>query len=109
MPEKVYGISETNKCRKEVIAKEEIAILTGEVTLGPPTKPDDPQGGGGNFIAFVSYPEGFTRDNSVIIFAGDPYTPSQLSYRLDSSRIGIYNWTSETVHAWYRIVLAKIR
>ena len=109
MPEKVYGISETNKCRKEVIAKEEIAILTGNVTLDPPTNTDDPQGGGGNFIAFVPYPEGFTRDNSVIIFAGDPYTPSQLSYRLDSSKIGIYNWTSKAVYAQYKIVIAKIR
>ena len=109
MPEKVYGISETNKCRKEVIAKEEIAILTGNVNLNPPTNADDPQGGGGNFIAFVPYPEGFTRDNSVIIFAGDPYTPSQLSYRLDSSKIGIYNWTSEAVYTQYKIVLARIR
>lgn len=109
MSEKVYGICGTNKCRKEVIAKEEIAILTGQVTLGPPTNADDPQGGSGNFMASVSYPDGFTRDNSVIVFAGDPYTPSQLSYRLDSSKIGIYNWTSESVYTRYEIVIAKIR
>lgn len=109
MSEKVYGIYGTNKCRKEVIAKEEFAILTGEVNLTSGVGADDPQGGSGNFIAFVPYPDGFTRDNSVIVFAGDPYTPAQLSYRLDDTKIGIYNWTSKTVHASYRIILAKIR
>lgn len=107
MSEKVYGICGTNKCRKEVITKEEIAILTGEVTLISGNNADTQSGG--SYIAFVPYPDGFTKDNSAIIFAGDPYTPAQLSYRLDDSKIGIYNWTSKTVHAWYRIVLAKIR
>ena len=62
MSEKVYGICETNKCRKEVIPKDNIAIrtFTGTVHYDPNTKRY-------YSVGSASFPTGFNADNSILI------------------------------------------
>ena len=62
MSEKVYGICGTNKCRKEVIQKDNIAIqtFTGTVYYDSDTNRYYSDGS-------VSFPKDFNADNSILI------------------------------------------
>ena len=145
MAEEIYGYCDS-KCKHPVYSKDElnelmyteeqfqkrIKTITGSVTLTANTSDDLENGWLTNTTATISYPEGFTKDNCIVLdfsttrdensrgwnsgALADSSTlgimagaiPTNVSLRPNEIKLQFDNYSTTTITIYYKLTLFKV-